>query len=572
MKTYQSWLLGALACATIVPFTGCTKDEMVGPNGGNGETVKTEFSISLTTGKSAQTRATGDETQNTTNAFNGMNGINLVSYDCSDLTNFAPAGTENIISVISLKDISSTNTPTSGNTWIKEKNVIDLNQEKQAFLFYGKSAYSGVGDIVVNIPSNTTVTDINFNLKDKEEPNDADYETIMENYLANVYLALYNYNSQYLTGEGATGDVLSVYNALSNAKSGAFEQIAHLMAQIYDLASNNKLTAGTTTSGTLDNIKNAIFETGVNETLFTAITPSSDPSTELSYTTVTDGLATALDAYYLPTVYELKFHNLTVSGNAISDKADLLTLQTVNKYAHPAALYYYVNSYPVEYTDYDNLSWTGGLLTGNALDLSGGIPAKVAMAHTAQYAVGRLDVKLGTESSSATVADSKGEDVTFANLELNAILIGNQKQVGWNFLPNDDEEKVIYDYEFGTADGSTTPWQVLAFPTAAGKPVNIALEMVNNDKDFYGKGGQIIPKGSTFYLTAALNPTTASNSTGITNPAVFMSDYYTTANLTLKSLVNADNTVPDLSGSNFEFALSVDLSWTQGLVFDVTIP
>ena len=601
-KNYQMWLLGALFGGLVLPFAGCSNEDDPTPNGPGsaGGTFETEFSISLTTGKKANTRATGTETQNTAGSFNGMRDIRLVSYggfsspdNALSETNYAPTGdgtSNNIISVTALTDLDATQTIQPGN-WFRQRDNIELQQATQAFLFYGKSSYAGVGDLSVNIPSSmgSTVNQISFNLVDKTQPGADVYETQMESYLAGVYLALYNYNPAYLDGTQAASAAEAVSNLYKNivlAKSGAFEQIAHLMAQLYVLADNNGLTpsdpAGT---GSLDAIKNAIYQDGVNEVIFTAeptgTYTSGQPISGLTYATVTDGLATALDTYELPTIYKLNFHDLNVSGGAIDDPTGLLTAQADNTYARPVALYYYVNSYPVDYStsDFDALNWTGGLLGSltTAADLAKGVPSKVAMAHTAQYAVGRLDVTLadGTPGSTGSIPDREGNTVTFSNLALKAILIGNQKEVGWNFLPTTTggDYKVIYDNEFGGSTGTTgSPWQVLALPTAGGAAVNIALEMVNNGTtSFIGKNGQIIPAGATFYLTAPLNPNSVTNTTGVANPAVFMSDYYTTATLTLSNLRNAENTVPDLSGSNLEFALSVDLEWKQGLSFNVDI-
>lgn len=586
-KNYQMWLLGALFGGLVLPFAGCSnEDDPISNESGNGETVKTEFSISLTTGKQANTRATSTETQYTSGSFNGMTDIRLVSYggdfesgSSFSNTNYAPNSNadNNIISVTALTDLSSTQSIT-GN-WFKQKDNIELKQQTQAFLFYGKSSYAGVGDLKVNIPSATgsLVSGISFNLVDKTNPTDDVYETQMEDYLEKVYVALYNYNPAYLDGKG-TDAVLNVYNNIVLAESGAFDQIAHLMAQLYVLAGNNGLTQNGT--GSTDEIKQAIFETGVNEVIFTAEptgTYSGGEISNLNYTTVSDGLATALDTYELPTIYELKFYGLTVSDNALTNKTSLLTAQTANTYARPAALYYYVNSYPVDYTasDFESLNWSAGSLdySMTAVDLAQGVPSKVAMAHTAQYAVGRLDVTLADGTGTTNIPDREGTTVSFDDLDLKAILIGNQTEVGWNFLPKGSDEKVIYDNEFTGSTGETgTPWQVLALPSTAGAAVNIALEMVNNGTtSFVGKNGQIIPKGATFYLTAQLNPNNVTNTTSVANPAVFMSDYYTTVTLTLSNLRNAENTVPDLSGSNLEFALSVDLEWKEGLSFNIDI-
>ena len=52
---------------------------------------------------------------------------------------------------------------------------------------------------------------------------------------------------------------------------------------------------------------------------------------------------------------------------------------------------------------------------------------------------------------------------------------------------------------------------------------------------------------------------------------IFVQDHITVANLTIKSLKNAYVTIPDLRASGQQIGLSVDLSWTEGIKFDVTI-
>ena len=110
--------------------------------------------------------------------------------------------------------------------------------------------------------------------------------------------------------------------------------------------------------------------------------------------------------------------------------------------------------------------------------------------------------------------------------------------------------------------------------TRAGKDsqdkVNIAIELVNNTgKNFEGADG-IIYAGSKFYLVAPLNP----NGTSVTNDdnkSVFMKDYKTTATLTISSLKNAYNGIPDLRSTSLQFGLAVNLEWQTGLSFDVSI-
>ena len=86
---------------------------------------------------------------------------------------------------------------------------------------------------------------------------------------------------------------------------------------------------------------------------------------------------------------------------------------------------------------------------------------------------------------------------------------------------------------------------------------------------FRGQDG-IIPDGGKFYLVGQLAPKDQ-KVTGVENPAVFMSDYMTTMNLTITSLKSAYNTIPDLRSTKLQLGLSVDLDWQAGLQFDVNI-
>ena len=52
---------------------------------------------------------------------------------------------------------------------------------------------------------------------------------------------------------------------------------------------------------------------------------------------------------------------------------------------------------------------------------------------------------------------------------------------------------------------------------------------------------------------------------------VFVQDFTTTANFTIKSLKNAYVTIPDLRATKLQLGLSVDLTWQSGLTYNVTI-
>ena len=169
-----------------------------------------------------------------------------------------------------------------------------------------------------------------------------------------------------------------------------------------------------------------------------------------------------------------------------------------------------------------------------------------------------------------------------AGFPVTGLLIGGQPtKVGFNFQPSDDAfDYTIYDNNLtnivaknGTA--SKTNYTIV-LPNDKGRgvavqnPVNVAIELTNNSGvAFRGQDG-IIPAGGKFYLVGQLEPK-ADALTGVKNPAVFMSDYMTTLKLTIKSLKNAYNTIPDLRSTKLQLGLSVDLNWQAGLQFDVEI-
>ena len=138
---------------------------------------------------------------------------------------------------------------------------------------------------------------------------------------------------------------------------------------------------------------------------------------------------------------------------------------------------------------------------------------------------------------------------------------------------------MIYDNEVVDATLSTTsalktyvlglPSQVYEDAGSTAATVRIALEFVNNGAAIYGTNSGVIPTGATFYLVGSLNPNVSG--TPSEPKQVFASDYYTTANITIKDLKSAYATLPDLTNPQLEFALKVDLAWKQGISMDAEI-
>lgn len=167
--------------------------------------------------------------------------------------------------------------------------------------------------------------------------------------------------------------------------------------------------------------------------------------------------------------------------------------------------------------------------------------------------------------------------------EVTGLLIGGQPtEVGFDFQPasSDEFNYTIYDNALNSIVAKNgTPSDAnytIVLPNDKGRreaiqeKVNVAIELKNNSNAaFRGKDG-IVPIGGKFYLVGQLDPSTKTV-TGVTNPAVFMSDYQTTLNLTIKSLAKAYNTIPDLRSTKLQFGMSVDLEWKQGIQFDIDI-
>ena len=175
------------------------------------------------------------------------------------------------------------------------------------------------------------------------------------------------------------------------------------------------------------------------------------------------------------------------------------------------------------------------------------------------------------------------------------ILIGGQKQVGYDFKPTTETTTyTIYDNitksnETISATGTTASNTnyTLALETGADQVVNVAVELLNNGADFEGADG-VVPAGCKFYLVAQLTPDpTLDNVSGTLNQ-VFKQDHKTIVTFTIKAglpkndasfptggntvgLGKAYNTIPDLRTPQLELGLSVDMTWQSGLSFDVPL-
>ena len=223
----------------------------------------------------------------------------------------------------------------------------------------------------------------------------------------------------------------------------------------------------------------------------------------------------------------------------------------------------------------------------------------VAMVEQLQYAVGRLDLR--AKIADGKLYDAKGREVDASKgYTLKGYIVGGQREVDYNFTTVEgSHEYTIYstDINGGTqhlAQGSWTPKDhILGLGTVSDKPVYLAMELVNNGDAFQGADG-VIPAGGTFYLVAGMVPSEGVNYASGFLDQIFRKDFVTEVSMTvnngwpdkdadgvpdpdldehgnpkpLTGLATATYGLPDIQQPRFEFGLSVNLGWGEGITFE----
>lgn len=274
------------------------------------------------------------------------------------------------------------------------------------------------------------------------------------------------------------------------------------------------------------------------------------------------------------------------------------------KIAYPAALYYTVKT-PVKANDNASTGLTDGMWPGRDAWTAGtatwstdwkdevvNSTRTIALKDAIQYGVANLkttvNLKAENLDDNAKAVGGQVADQNIAvdgNLKLTGVLVGGQPQyVGWDFKAPASIasfDYTVYDKDIDPSVGKLTttksnPNYTLVLDNNKAEQettVYVVLELVNNtDVDFYGKNG-MVPKGGKFYLVGALdmNATSGVANKTATIDHIFIQDHTTVANFTIKDLRNAYNTIPDLRSTSVSVGLAVNLTWVDGITFDVNI-
>lgn len=185
----------------------------------------------------------------------------------------------------------------------------------------------------------------------------------------------------------------------------------------------------------------------------------------------------------------------------------------------------------------------------------------VAVTESLQYGPGLLDLSFLKPGKEAEVA---------SGCTLTGIIIGDQKNVGFDFAPyahtekNPNPSRYIYDdvtenqLTLGTTGKSV---QTLVLQTLSGQTVHFALEFKNESGYLLQcQQGAILPN-CKFYLAGELNPESEHATAPENINSVFSQDHKTTVTVRVESLKKAYNTVPDLHDPQLEIGIMAEMKW-----------
>lgn len=615
MKKFRFFsFASAMLLASAAGMVSCSSDsiEPTGGSGATGQVVKTQFAINIPYGGNSSTnqakkvtRMTDEMTQQSGKPFRGISDIVLLTFSGNPET----AGNTEATKIIEIG--------TDANAYAQEENRklyrdIEIPVGTSHMLFYGRATRkSGDTDFqagkIKDIGTKTT-----------------------EKVLANISHELTPINSTAnFTADADADKIIDALNTIAKAKvtegkdytwatignettlpTWLTENEKKFLAVRYN--EFTKLKAGSKTSVVefIKNLKTAL----VGETGEPTI-PAERKLTKEIYDKCVAALG-AIESINFPGKFNLPDGVASLSWIAGESKfaynaPENVTIGTGNsinyqKICYPAELSYFVNTttmvsdkdmsnlndFPA-YNDWTNptgANWTGKNFDEKAVENS---TKTVGLRAPVQYSVAVLKSTVrcdaATLKDNAKQAGSLDEDqqisVPTDGFKVTGILIGGQPaSVDWKYEPKATGESfanTIYDnvmngapmYAKNETSASNANY-TLVFDNKKSdtqSPVYVTIELENNSgQAFYGKDG-IIQKDTKFYLVGQLNP----NKTGLTNPnsvnRVFVQDYVTTANFKIKDLKDAYNCIPDLRTSGINVGLAVDLSWKEGITFDVDI-
>ena len=608
MKNFSKYfLMGTVALSGMTAFTACSSENEpsaeVNPTF-NGSTVKTQFALNLPYAATG-TRQSADVAQQD-GKFRGIQNMRLLPF-----TGAAAAGqtSANLLTLGFNSDAFQSDAEAQGRYIYRD---VEIPVGTKNFVFYGKAKDEGAdkftnGNLVEDGLNVKTVAldNVKFsldpingglNLAAAAAGEEASYnkvlkalQTVTDTKVGEGENAI-EWTNVTVPASGATdyakrNHAKKLWEAFKTLKAGSAASVCEALTRLDESVGVKALdeddTAAADGEGLLQTLK-------ANITIAKTLLTDNKFPADLN---LPDG---AVQVKLSETGNKWSFKSPTVQvGEASIDYA---------KITYPAALYYTVNT-PVKANDNASTGladgmwpgrteWTGGTATWTGwTDEVVNSTRTIALEKAIQYGVANLKttVKLKNPNlnDNAKAVGGQVADQNIAvngNLKLTGVLVGGQPQyVGWDFKA---PAATSFDY---TVYDNKIDASVLALTTAQSAPnytlvldnnneaeqknvVYVVLEFVNNTGvDFYGKDG-MVPKNGKFYLVGKLDKAAT---TGVTNTKnvnhIFVQDHTTVANFTIKDLKDAYNTIPDLRSTSVSVGLAVNLTWQEGITFDVEI-
>lgn len=594
-------LAGFILLASGAGFSSCSSDS-ADPTGGTGvagQVVKTQFAINIPYGNNSSANQAKKVTRMTTNMtqqnnhFRGISDIVLLTFDGDPATEAT-----RIINI-----------GTDGNAYAQDEyrrlyRDIEIPVGTSYIAFYGKASRNTetdfeAGKISDEGTSETTLANISHKLTPISST--ADFTTD-EDAIA-IINALNDIANAQVT-DGTSTYAWATISGLTTLPSWLTGQEQEFLVDRYN--SFIKLTAGSKTSVTacIKSLEAALAgETpGANVPIEKLLTAEIYQKCQKALRTI-NGLGNFPGKFNLPDGAAALSWSSGRFAYSVPGSANFVTGNKINyqKICYPAELSYFVNTKTMvsnqdmsslndfpsynEWTNNTGADWT----TKNNFSESAvtNTTKTVGLKDPVQYSVAVLQSTVKCDA--ATLKDngqSKGglkadQDVPVnSGFPVTGILIGGQPEsVNWKYEPTTETfANTIYDQNMnGTITAGTTASTsnyTLVFDNKSTdkKPVFVTIELTNNSgMDFYGNDG-IILNGAKFYLVGKLDPDAT---TGTTKPTgvdrVFVQDHITKANFNITNLKGAYNCIPDLRTSGINVGLAVDLSWQEGITFDVEL-
>ena len=628
MKNFSKFLLmGTVALSGMTAFTACSSDNEssaeVNPTF-DGSTVKAQFAINLPYAATS-TRMTENATQQNGN-FRGISSMTLLPF-----AETAVDGEKTSTSAMILgTNDNAFETDGAGQGRYVYRDI-EIPVGTQNFVFYGKATGTPASVNADKCFKYGYLSEKSISAKDKVSLSDVKFELKQINSNLNLETAVgtgeESYNKVLDALNKVTGTTVGTI-AWNNIGTPTDMKLDH--AKILWEAFSN-LTAGSSASVKVA-LERLAESTGV-EALAAGDTPTEDGAGLLALLRKNaEEAAVSLGSVNFPNDINIPDGAVVLKYTASKEwkYQSSVTMKETNKIAYanityPASLNYFVKTAAMandnaattlsptgtfwpkqdEWAKYDAENSTTDPW-GSLSDWSQGVKNStrtIALKEAIQYGVAnlRLTINAKTDNLDDNATATGGQvadqniDVTGYKLKMTGVLVGGQpSEVGWNYEPTPGAtfDRTVYDNKMNQSadnvddDGIDVPVNSPSVSnytllldnknnTTGGSQaevVYVTVELVNKTGvDFYGIDG-MVPKGGKFYLVGKLDKNATTGVTNVNNvDRIFVQDHTTIANLTIKDLKNAYNTIPDLRSTSVSVGLAVNLTWVDGIKFDVEI-